>query len=157
MAAGSHDSCEFAEARPRVGYVLDDFHAACDVEARIIERQLVSIRYEVFYPRPRGIQRPGMRNVPFVEVACDKVGRKLVELAVDIPFATTNVDHVPDRRFASDAIQYPQHPALTGAIGRQKKLIVHAPLTLTREVVYMLPIRKNRKEPADHLGLRLGI
>jgi hypothetical protein len=86
-----------------------------------------------------------MRNVPLVEVACDKVGRKLVELAVDIPFATTNVDHVPDLRFAPDAIQYPQHPALTGAIGRQKKLIVHAPLTLIREVVYMPPTRKNRR------------
>ena len=105
MAAGSHDPGEFAEARRWVGYVLDRFRAARDIEARIIERQLVSIRYEVLYPPPRGIQRSRVGNVPLVEVTSDKVRRKLAELAVDIPFAATNVDHTLDLRFAPYAIQ----------------------------------------------------
>ena len=124
MTAASHDPRELAQARPRVGDVFDHLEAAHDIETRIIERQPLGVRDEVLYPRNVRIESTRMRNVALVEVACDKTARRLAEVAVDIPFAATDVDHAPDLGSASDTIKRSQHPAMAGAVGWQEKLVV---------------------------------
>lgn len=124
MTAGSHDPRELAEARARVCDVLDHLETAHDIEARIIERQLLGVRNEVFYPGHVRVESTGMRNVPLIEVACDKIARRPAEVAVNIPFAATDIYHAPDLGSAPDTIQCSQHPALAGAVGRQEKLVV---------------------------------
>ena len=124
MTAGSHDPRELAEARARIDDVFDHLEAAHDIETRIIERQLLGVRNEVFYPRHVRVESTGIRNVPLIEVACDEIARRPAEVAVDVPFPATDVDHAPDLGSASDTIQCSQHPALAGAVGRQEKLVV---------------------------------
>ncbi len=124
MTTASHNTRELAEARPRVGDVFDHLEAAHDIEARIIERQLLGVRDEVLYPGDVRVESTRVRNVALVEVACDKTARRLAEVAIEIPFATTDVDHAPDLGSASDTIQCSQHPAMAGAVGWQKKLVV---------------------------------
>jgi hypothetical protein len=124
MTTASHNPRKLAEARSRVGDVFDHLEAAHDIEARIIERQLLGVRDEVLYPRHVRVESTRMRNVALVEVACDKMARRLAEVAVYIPFAATDVDHAPDLGSASNPIQCSQHPALAGAVGRQEKLVV---------------------------------
>ena len=85
MTTASHNPRELAEARPRVGDVFDHLAAAHDIETRIIERQLLCVRDEVLYPRHIRVESTRMRNVTLVEVACDKIARRLAEVAVDIP------------------------------------------------------------------------
>lgn len=124
MTAGSHNPRELPKARARIGDVFDHLEAAHDIETRIIERQLLGVRDEVLYPRHVRVESTRMRNVPFVEVACDEIARRPAELAVDIPFAATHVDHAPDLGSASNTIQCSQHPAVARAVGRQEKLVV---------------------------------
>ena len=124
MTAGSHNPREFPEARARVGDVLDNLQAAHDIETRIIERQLLGVRDEVLYPCHVRIESTRVRNVPLVEIACDEIARKPAKLAVDIPFATADIDNAADPGSASETIQCSQHPALAGAVGWQEKLVV---------------------------------
>jgi hypothetical protein len=59
MATGSYHPGEFAQARRRVGYVLDRFHAARDIEPRIIESpspQPTLTMRSIFDSRPYAIQ-----------------------------------------------------------------------------------------------------
>lgn len=124
VTAGPHDPRELTEARARVGDVLDHLEAAHDIETLIIERQLLGVRDEVLYPRHVPVEGTCMRNVPLVEVEGDEIARRLAELAVNIAFAATDIDHAPDFGAASDPLQRLQHPALAGAVGWQEKLVV---------------------------------
>ena len=124
MTAGSHNPREFPEAGARVDDVFDHLEAAHNIETRIIEWHLLGVGDEIFYPRYVRVESTGMRNVPLVQVARDKITRGLAKVAIDIPFAATDVDHAPDLGGASDTIQCPQHPAVAGAVGWQEKLVV---------------------------------
>jgi hypothetical protein len=77
MTAGPHNPRELAEARARVGDVLNDLEAAHDIETRIIERQLLGVRDEVLYPCHVRVESTRVRNVPLVEIACDEIARCL--------------------------------------------------------------------------------
>src|SRR5260370_39989414 len=93
-------------------------------EPRTIERQRRAAQTEVSYPRHVRVESTGIRNVPLIEVACDEIARRPAEVAVDVPFPATDVDHAPDLGSASDTIQCSQHPTLAGAVRRQEKLVV---------------------------------
>jgi len=85
MTAGPYNTRQFSQTRTGLGNVLDHLEAAHDIETRIIERQLLGVRDEVLYPRHIRVESTRMRNVTLVEVACDKIARRLAEVAVDIP------------------------------------------------------------------------
>ena len=130
MSAGPDNPRELAEARARFGDVFDHLEAAHDVETCITKRQLLGVRDEVRYLHHVRVESTRVRNVPLVEIACDKIARGLAEIAVDIPFAAADVDNAANSGSASNTIQCSQHPALAGAVGWQEKLVVQptAPL-----------------------------
>ena len=125
VTARSHYSREFAQARPRIGNVFNHLETACDIEPPISERQPLGIRDDIFCIRQLLIQRASVRDITLVEVACDQTARGFAEFAVNLSFATTDVDNAPDLASASDMIQRPQQPALSRAVSWKEELVVH--------------------------------
>ena len=124
MTAGSYNTRQLPQTRTGLGNVLDHLQTANDIETFIVERQLLGVGDEVPYPRHVRVESTRVRNVALVEVACDKIAGRLAEVAVDVAFAATDVDHAPDLGSASYTIQCSHHPALAGAVRWQEKLVV---------------------------------
>jgi len=136
MTAGAHYPCDFAEARARIGDVLDHLKAARNIKTRILERQLFGVGDTILYPSRLypsrvGVESPCMRDVALVEVTGNEPPCMSGEIMVQVSFAAADIDYAFDLDNAPDRIQRLVHPALARPISRQKKLVVHLPFILT--------------------------
>lgn len=104
MTAGAHYPCDFAEARARIGDVLDHLQAARNIKTRILERQLFGVGNTILYPSRVGVESPCMRDVALVEVTGNEPPCMSGEIMVQVSFAAADIDYAFDLDNAPDRI-----------------------------------------------------